>query len=300
MIERMAARIPELEALVGEPRETASNSHIPPSKDCFGKKGSKGRQPKTGKRPPREGKHRPLAEVPDNTERVIASACNHCGTDVTGQMQQCRQRYDHVDLSPIRPVVARVELWGGRCRCCGRRYKDGVSDRYSGQQELGGEHQVCLAHVLRDGQCAIDSGDTVFATRIRDHLRWAIRVGRRRDQLKHSTLAAYAAKADNTLDRLVAGPVAHPAGRVLLMQIKAWRGKFFVFLANRDVPATNNISEREIRPSIVFRKVMNGFRSDWGAQIHAGYRSVTGTARVSGQSALSAIPDLVEGNFAVA
>lgn len=428
MIERMAARISELEALVGKPRKTSSNSHIPPSKDGFGKKGGRGRKSKITKRPPREGKHRPLAEAPDKTERVMASACNHCGTDVSGQKQQCRQRYDHIDLPPIQPVVTRIELWGGRCRCCGHRYKaqapagmvpgspfgpgiqalmaylhhshhvgferhsriakelfgltisEGaianmfrrlrtsmdaataairskllkariiasdetttrtngvtqwqwvflssdavlhkiasrrarsvaedvlgqhrpdvwVSDRYSGQQELGREHQVCLAHVLRDVQYAIDSGDTAFAPRIRDHLRWAIKVGRRRDQLKDSTLAAYAAKADNTLDRLVARPVAHPAGRVLLKQIKAWRGKFFVFLTNRDVPATNNISEREIRPSVVFRKVTNGFRSDWGAQIHAGYRSVTGTARLSGQSALSAIRDLVQGRFAVA
>lgn len=123
MIERMAARISELEALVGKPRKTSSNSHIPPSKDGFGKKGGKGRKPKTTKRPPREGKHRPLTETPNKTERVIASACNHCGTDVSGQTQQCRQRYDHVDLPPIQPVVTRVELWGGRCRCCGRRYK---------------------------------------------------------------------------------------------------------------------------------------------------------------------------------
>ena len=85
-----------------------------------------------------------------------------------------------------------------------------------------------------------------------------------------------------------------------MKQIKAWRTKFFVFLANRDVPATNNISEREIRPSAVFRKVTGGFRSDWGASIHAGYRSVTGTARLHGQSALGAIRDLVDGSFAVA
>lgn len=68
----------------------------------------------------------------------------------------------------------------------------------------------------------------------------------------------------------------------MLKQIKAWRAKFFVFLSNREVPATNNISEREIRPSVVFRKVTGGFRSNWGAQIHAGYRSVTGTARLTG------------------
>ena len=95
-------------------------------------------------------------------------------------------------------------------------------------------------------------------------------------------------------------PVAHPAGKLLLRQIKAWRTKFFVFMVDRDVPPTNNISEREIRPSVVFRKVTNGFRSDWGAQIHAGYRFVTGTARISGQIALAAIRNLVDGKFAIA
>jgi transposase len=339
-----------------------------------------------------------------------------------------RQAYDHIDLPPIRPVATRVEIFGGRCGCCGRRYRgeapgamppgtpfgpgiraylmylhhshhvsferlsrlsaelfglkisEGaianafrragaemtvaakairdllvtakviasdetttrvggdthwqwvfisdkavlhqiaprraktiaeevmgdhrpevwVSDRYAGQQDLAEAHQVCLAHVLRDVQYAIDCGDTIFAPKIRDHLRWAIRVGKRRSQLKDSTLAAYAAKADRKLDDLILAPVAHPAGKVLLKQIKGWRTKFFVFLTNRDVPPTNNISEREIRPSVVFRKVTNGFRSDWGAQIHAGYRSVTGTARIKGQPALHAIRDLIDGNFAVA
>jgi transposase len=428
MIERMAARISELEALVGKPRKTSKNSHIPPSNDKFGKGGGKRRKSKGGKRPSRQGSHRPLAETPDKTEHVMAAACCHCGTDVSTQTQRCRHRYDHIDLPPIRPIVTRVELFGGRCRGCGRRYRaeapvgmmpgtpfgpgirsllaylhhshhvsferlsriadelfglaisegaianafrrmgtsmglatraitdklltariiasdetttrtNGVthwqwvflsdkavlhriaprrarsvaeevlsghqpevwiSDRYAGQQELGKAHQVCLAHVLRDVQYAIDSGDTVFAPKIRDHLRWAIRVGKRRSELKDTTLACYAAKADNKLTDMMRVPVAHPAGKVLLKQIKAWRGKFFVFLTNRDVPATNNISEREIRPSVVFRKVTNGFRSDWGAQIHAGYRSVTGTARLSGQPALGAIRDLVDGNFVVA
>jgi len=175
-----------------------------------------------------------------------------------------------------------------------------VSDRYAGQQELGQSHQVCLAHVLRDVQYAIDCGDTVFAPKIRDHLRWAIRIGKRRTDLKDSTLATYAGRADRRLDALVTVPAAHPAGKVLQRQIKAWRTKFFVFLTDRDVPATNNISEREIRPSVVFRKVTNGFRSNWGAQTHAGYRSVTGTARLQGQTQWDAIRALVNGTFAVA
>ena len=103
MIERLVSRISELEALVGKPRKTSSNSHIPPSKDGFGKK--KSRKRSRGKRPSREGKARPLAQTPDKTERVVAAACGHCGTDVSGQAQRCRHRYDHIDLPPIRPIV---------------------------------------------------------------------------------------------------------------------------------------------------------------------------------------------------
>ena len=44
------------------------------------------------------------------------------------------------------------------------------------------------------------------------------------------------------------------------------RGKLFVFLKRRDVEPTNNESERALRPSVIFRKVTNGFRSEWGAQ----------------------------------
>ena len=47
MIERMAARISELEALVGKPRKT---SHTPPSKDDFGKGGGRGGKSKGGHR----------------------------------------------------------------------------------------------------------------------------------------------------------------------------------------------------------------------------------------------------------
>lgn len=80
MIERLVARISELEALVGKPRKTSSNSHIPPSKDGFGR-GRKHRQASSGKRLPREGKARPLAGTLDRTERLMADACGHCGMD---------------------------------------------------------------------------------------------------------------------------------------------------------------------------------------------------------------------------
>jgi transposase len=112
MIQRLADRIAELEAIVGKPRKTSSNSHTPPSKDGPGRT----RRPKrpAKKRPPRAGRFRSLAETPDKTERRMASACGHCGADVSGAAQRCRHRYDHIELPPIRPVVTRVEIFGGR------------------------------------------------------------------------------------------------------------------------------------------------------------------------------------------
>ena len=345
LIERLAARVAELEALLAKPKKTSRNSHIPPSQDrkpaaTGARKAGKRRKP----RPSRPGAARPLSDAPDETIKRLATACPHCAADVSGQTQTCRHRYDHIDLPPIAPVVTRIELFGGRCAACGRRFRaaapDGMApgspfgasirslllylhhghhvgfERLSrmmaelfglaisegaianaGQRELAPAHQVCLAHVLRDVQYAIDGGDTMFAPRLRELLRWAIRIGRRRDALRPTTLRHYRARADRRLDALVAAPAAHPAGRELQTAVKAWRTKFFVFLEHPDVPPTNNACEREIRPSVVFRKVTGGFRSHWGAQIHAGYRSVTGTARLHDQTALQAISQLLVGTF---
>ena len=55
-------------------------------------------------------------------------------------------------------------------------------------------------------------------------------------------------------------------GRKLRRGIEKCRDKLFVFVTRRDVPPTNNVSEQRLRPSVIFRKVTNGFRSAWGAQ----------------------------------
>ena len=62
--------------------------------------------------------------------------------------------------------------------------------------------------------------------------------------------------------------------------------KLLVFLTRRDVEATNNNSERALRPSVIFRKVTNGFRSDWGAKVYADLCSIVATGRLAGRTAL--------------
>jgi transposase len=165
-----------------------------------------------------------------------------------------------------------------------------VSDRYGGQ--LGWarkENQVCLAHLIRDAQYAIDAGDTVFATDFRHLLGRACRIGRRRDKLADSTLRAYQAKLEKRLDDLMRRAPTHEAGVKFQRVIKKIRRHLFIFMTNRALPPTNNGSERSLRPCVTYRKITNGFRTPWGAELYANIRSVIETGRRRSIGALDAI-----------
>ena len=125
------------------------------------------------------------------------------------------------------------------------------------------EHQFCLAHLIRDVQYVIDQGEATFAPGLKSLLKRACALGRRRDGLADSTLKTYLADLNRRLDRLLSLRPAHAAGRKLQETIKAIRGNLFVFMTNREIEATNNGSERALRPGAVYRKITNGFRSEW-------------------------------------
>ncbi len=71
--------------------------------------------------------------------------------------------------------------------------------------------------------------------------------------------------------------------------VKNCRRHLFVFVTNRDIPPTSNGSERALRPCAVFRRITNGFRTQWGAKLYADIRSVHETARRRSIGALDAI-----------
>src|SRR5271157_4908316 len=170
-----------------------------------------------------------------------------------------------------------------------------VADRYAAQAGHGKERQLCLAHLLRDTQFAIDAGDSGFAPGFQKLLRRATAIGQRRPQLKDSTLAQYRADLDRKLDRLLAITPTTEAGGKLARGIRKCRGDLFIFVTRRDVPATNNDCERALRPSVIFRKVTGGFRSQWGARTYADALSVIATGRLHGRSALQALGDALAG-----
>ena len=418
-VQRLQTRVAELEAKLREPVKDARNSSVPPS-----------RTPKANKppRPPKEtrreasvgraGGGRPLHPTPDQVIIARAKVCPQCGAEVSEAGQSLQAVYDKIELPPIKPIITRVEQYGGRCAGCGQpyvapvpagmepgpplgasvqrlatylRYTPAISDerlsallaqvfgldlsegglanlfqmvkgrldqrvadiltrlrssrlicsddtsaRVNGRQqwewvfqnaevcihvirpsrgqgvmqEVLGTHrptiwvsdlysaqknhpaeqwQVCLAHQVRDCQFALDAGDLMFAPRMKRVLLRAFAIHKRRDTLAASTLYQYQCDLRRRVTHCLALQPTNPHGRRLQKRYAKIQENLFLFLDDATIPPTNNASEQAIRMSTVFRKVTNGFRSEWGRDLFAAVRSVVNTGKRQGLSAFQAI-----------
>jgi len=165
-----------------------------------------------------------------------------------------------------------------------------VSDLSSAQRHHPAEDwQVCVAHPLRDCQVALEAGDTVFAPRMKAVLLWAFAIHKRRDTLAASTLYQYRGDLQRRVNRCLALQPTNPHGRRLQKRYATIQDHLFLFLDDAALPPTHNSSEQVIRMRTVFRKVTNGFRSDWGRDLFAAVRSVVNTGKRQGLSAYQAI-----------
>ena len=187
-------------------------------------------------------------------------------------------------IVPTRGKCVPIEFLGGV------KPKVWISDRLAAQCTHAEAHQFCLAHLIRDAQYAIDAGDSIFAPGFKAFLQRACAVGRKRAQCADATIAGHARTLKRELDRLLDLVPKQLDGRRLRDAIEVTaRDKLLVFLTRRDVEPTNNVSERGLRPSVIFRKVTNGFRSGWGAAVYADLCSIVATGRLHGRSPLASI-----------
>ena len=100
-----------------KPKKTAKNSSVPPSQ---GFKPNLKSEQKEGKRTAslgRTGGGRPLHENPDHFVKAELTNCDACGELIPTNLQQLLQRYDKIELPPIKPVV--TERYGCVCSGCG-------------------------------------------------------------------------------------------------------------------------------------------------------------------------------------
>src|SRR5271154_1769670 len=100
-----------------------------------------------------------------------------------------------------------------------------------------------------------------------------------------STARSQRIGAASTASWIVCWTSSPPMSRAATIDVTA-RDKLLVFLTRRDVEATNNESERALRPSVIFRRVPLGM----GRQ---GLRRPLLRGRLAGRTALAAIHDVL-------
>jgi transposase len=102
------------------------------------------------------------------------------------------------------------------------------------------------------------------------------------------------------LDTIMALAPTNKEGKRLRKRYAKVRDHLFTFLQNPDVDPDNNSSERELRPTATYRKVTGSFRSTWGPDLYAGFRSVVATAARRGIGAYQAIKMVLQGKSVLA
>lgn len=181
-----------------------------------------------------------------------------------------------------------------------RAFLDGVepevggSDLYAPQMLTpAAAHQICHSHQKRDLTFAseVDTGAArIWALDLRDVFGRAIRLHHARDQVTPASFARRRTLIENATDRLVFDRYVAPKTEAARLQTRyrTHRDSLYVFLHRTDVEPTNNSSERDLRPAVIHRKVIGGFRSDWGAEASAVRTSILTTARKQGRNLLDA------------
>ena len=150
-----------------------------------------------------------------------------------------------------------------------------------------------IAHQLRDCKYTIDAGDKLFAPAMKRLILRAFVIHKRRTKLKENTIYQYRCDLKRRLSKCLDTEPTHKDGIRLKKRFTKIQDSLFLFLEDASVPPTNNSSEQAIRMSTIFRKVTNGFRSDWGRDLFANVRSIVNTGKRQGLSAFQSINNVL-------
>ena len=171
----------------------------------------------------------------------------------------------------------------------------GVSDCLSAQLKAPARRrQVCLAHQLRDLQRLLDYQPRLqWALALPALFREAIHLWKRRAELQPAGYARRVTELEDRLEGLLQRRVCGASARRLQQRYRRHREHLFVFLHCPGVPPDNNACERALRPSVIHRKVTNGFRSEWGAHTYAALATVIATAKLHNRNVFDTLVSLM-------
>jgi transposase len=170
-----------------------------------------------------------------------------------------------------------------------------LSDRYAAQQGHGERHQTCLAHLARDAARVVEVGDERVGLSLKLWIGDAFALAHAMASSALSTIRRKANALDDRIGAIVARPASCEETAKVQRKFARARDQLLTFAHAPPglVDSTNNGCERELRPSVIARKVTNGFRPKWAADGHAALRTTVSTAALNGVPRFEAISRVI-------
>ena len=116
-------------------------------------------------------------------------------------------------------------------------------------------------------RCALNTGDTIFATRIVELRVRALGVGKRRVRLVGSTSRRYRSDYRRCLEDVLELEPQLPDEVGLGKRCENSRGSLALFVTDRGVANTKHATQHTVRTRVMFRGVTNGSDSNCGPQV---------------------------------
>lgn len=201
-------------------------------------------------------------------------------------------------IDPTRSAEAFLKLVGGK----DLKGLSAVTDRYAAYNRIGGAHQYCLAHLIREFRryAERDGPDKTIGAVLESELSRVCRIhkeyreGRITWGLRNKRLGHRKRKVEILLEDGMAN------GSEELYKICANLLEDFehlwAFMRVRGMEPTNNLAERDLRKIVVWRKKSYGTRSDRGKKFVERITTVAQTVKRQGQNILRFVEEVL-GSF---
>jgi len=160
-----------------------------------------------------------------------------------------------------------------------------VVDRYAGYNKAPCAIQYCYAHLLREvenlGKEFPDSGEVQgFVHTLIPLL--SLAMGLRSQPLSRAKFKAKATEVKSQIVAAVESPAQHLGIRRIQDIFRENHARMYHWANDRRIPADNNLAERDLRPTVIARKVSFGSQSDAGAHTRGVLMTVLGSLKKRG------------------
>lgn len=250
-------------------------------------------------------------EESEKTIKSRVAESNVAHADETGLRVLGKLHWLHTATTPLYTYLFVHEKRGGGALKSGKSILNSftgwlVHDCWGSYFNFTGfKHAICGAHILRELQGLIDTVKSKWAKDFKAFLMdiyempFEERV-REQDQIiaRYMHICNLGEKSEPPPTKTTGsrGRYKRTKGRNLVERLIREQHAVLAFAFNKEVPFTNNLAERDIRPAKVKQKISNCFRTFKGAEIYARIESFVSTARKHDKNVFSELCNTFEGH----